>query len=178
MMANIKLYIATSLDGYIARKNNSLDWLNAIEVPEGEDYGYADFYSGVDTVVMGSKTYKEVLGFGVDWPYTDCNSYVVSRQNDLKMETPNTHLINEISKESIANLRSGSEKGIWLVGGGHLIKEFLAMESVDEFIITIIPILLGEGIPLFPEGFKDTTLKLLKVESFSTGVVNLHYKNT
>ena len=175
-MAEIKLYIATSLDGYIARKNNSLDWLNALQVPEGEDFGYGEFYSGIDTVLMGANTYKEVLSFGVDWPYEDCKSYVISRHGGFDITTPKTERIEELDLQRVEELQKESQKGIWLVGGGQLINQFLLMEKIDRFVITIIPILLGEGIPLFPEGFKDVELELEKVESMDPGVVNLFYK--
>lgn len=88
-MKKTKLFIATSIDGYIARKDGTLDWLDAIPNPDQLDYGYYAFYETVDTILMGRKTYEEVLGFGVDWPYPDCKTYVVS-SNPVDLKTENT----------------------------------------------------------------------------------------
>ncbi len=98
-LKQVRLYIACSLDGFIAKKDGSLDWLDAIENPNEDDYGYNDFYSRIDTIVMGRKTYEEILGFGVEWPYNDCQTYVVSSK-DLKISTDNTTLISDLRLKS------------------------------------------------------------------------------
>ena len=171
----IQLYIATSLDGYIARKDGNLDWLNNFPNPNQIDYGYTEFYAGIDTVILGRKTYDEILGFGVDWPYTDSTTYVLSTNTDYPIQTPNTQLLSDLSEEIIQNLRSQSQKNIWLVGGGNLVTQFLNLNAIDEIILTLIPVIIGEGLPLFPNSPKESTFDLLGAKSFDTGAVSLHY---
>ncbi len=175
-MPKIKLYIATTLDGYIARQNGSLDWLDELEVPEGVDFGYSAFYETIDCILMGRSTYEEVLGFDVDWPYDGCKTIIYSSHTDFKTPTPDTSLATDVTPEEIERLKSVSEKNIWLVGGGKLIREFLEHDAVDEMIITIIPRMIGNGIRLFPESEIDQKFKLTDSKTFPTGVVNLHYE--
>jgi dihydrofolate reductase len=172
----IKLFIACSLDGYIARENNTLDWLHALPNPKQLDYGYHSFLAEIDTLIMGRTTYEEILGFGVDWPYGDCNIYVLSRNQGSQAQTPRTRFLNELNKESLEELRRKSQKNIWIVGGGQIISQCLALGEVDELILSIIPIILGDGIRLFPGQPKETWLELVSSKAFETGVVNLHYQ--
>lgn len=175
-MSQITLYIATSLDGFIARKNNSLDWLYELPVEEGQDHGYGDLIAQTDVVVLGRSTYEEILGFGVDWPYADQTTYVVTSQKEYKASTENTKVLNSVDDESIDFLKSSSKKGIWLVGGGQLITEFVNQGAIDNFVLTMIPRILGDGIRLFPGNPKETKLELVSAESFNSGAVNLTYK--
>lgn len=174
-MANCKLFIATTLDGYIARPNGSIDFLNEIPEVEGLDFGYGEFISGVDTLVMGRKTYDEVLGFGVDWPYPGLRTLVLSR-NEVKPGSPDTEWLSSLNEEVIEGLKAESRKGIWVVGGGEVIKAFLNLHKIDEMTITIVPRVLGEGIPLFPPGSLETQFVLQRSESFENGLVNLEYR--
>jgi dihydrofolate reductase len=177
-MSKIKLYIATSIDGYIARKNNSLNWLYAIENPNNIDHDYGEFLSGIDTVVMGRKTYEEIISFGVDWPYADCDTYIFTSSSELKIQTPRTTSLQNLNANAIDQLKKKCKKDIWIVGGGSLISGFIDLEAIDEMTITIIPILLGEGIQLFPNHPKETKLELLSAKPFETGAVNLKYQRT
>ncbi len=172
----IQLYIATSLDGYIAKNNDSVDWLDEMPHPEGEDYGYEEFYSGVDTVIMGRKTYDVVVGFGVEWPYSDCKTYVVTRDQNFKGKLGNPTTINDLSPETIREIRNESRKNIWLVGGGRLVAEFLNQGWIDEMIISLMPVVLGEGIPLFPPKIKESWFSLEKSRSYDSGAVILSYR--
>lgn len=176
VMSKIKLYIATSIDGYIARKNNSLDWLYALKNPNNIDHDYGAFLSSIDAVVLGRSTYEEIMSFGVDWPYADCDTYIVTSNADFKFQTPRTSLLHALDKNAVDQLKAKSKKDIWIVGGGRLISGFLDLEAIDEMTITIIPTLLGEGIPLFPNNPKETRFELINAESFETGAVNLNYK--
>ena len=173
-MKQVKLYIACSLDGYIARKNGSIDWLDAIENPNQDDYGYNDFLSRIDTIVMGRKTYEEILGFGVEWPYNDFQTYVVSSK-DLKISTDNTTLISDFETEIEEMKKKTVEKDIWIVGGGKLISSALNLELIDMMTLSIIPIILGEGIPLFPDSPLETSFNLIDTVQFDSGIVNLSY---
>ncbi|WNJ17819.1 dihydrofolate reductase family protein [Pontibacter sp. G13] len=175
-MANFRLFIAQTLDGYIARPDGKLDWLDQLPVPEGEDYGYGEFYEGIDTIVMGRTTYEEVLGFGVEWPYADCQVFVLTSNEDFQPSTPNTQVLAELDADTIDILRTTSMQGIWIVGGGQVIRSFLNLDAVDEMVLTIVPVILGAGIPLFPAVSQETWFELDRVDSFETGVVNLYYQ--
>ncbi len=172
----VVLYTAVTIDGYIARKNNSLDWLYGLENPNQIDHGYFEFLSGVDTIVMGRKTYEEILGFNIPWPYEAQKTYVVSTQETYKVSTPNTKLLGKLDTETVENLRGESKKNIWIVGGGELVTSLLNLGAVDTMILTLIPILLGEGIPLFPNSPKETQFTLVESTPFETGAVNLTYQ--
>jgi dihydrofolate reductase len=165
-MRKIVLYVATSLDGFIARKNGSVDWLTTFSNTK-EDYGYKEFLDSVRTVILGNTTYKE---FGA--PYENKKCFVFSRKNTGKEN--NITYVNSTIMEFIENL-SDNEGNIWLVGGADIAKEFLKNNLIDEIILTIIPIILGDGIPLFAKGCEEHTLELLNTKSYDTGVVQLHY---
>ncbi|MDW7695619.1 dihydrofolate reductase family protein [Flammeovirgaceae bacterium SG7u.111] len=174
-MKKVKLYIATSLDGYIARPDGKLDWLDAVPNPDKLDYGYFAFYDSVDTVIMGRKTYEEVLGFGVPWPYPDSKSYVLTKSGKGEAKTENTEIYAGDIKELVDKLNAEGGKDVWLVGGGELVTAFLNLDLIDEMIISIAPTIIGEGIPLFPNKPKDSTWKLAGTESFPNGMVILTY---
>jgi len=174
-MAKIRLYIAASLDGFIARKDGSLDWLTDLTNPDQSDYGYGAFISEIDTVLMGRKTYDEILSFGVEWPYGNCSSYILSRSEDLKITTPNTQQLGTLDNAAIRGLKTKSKADLWLVGGGSLISEFLNLEAIDEIMLCVIPVILGSGIPLFPFNPKETALELTGSKVYSSGAVMLTY---
>lgn len=174
-MSRTTLYIATTLDGKIARKDGSLDWLIGFPNPDQIDYGYEQFLSTVGTTIMGKNTYREITGFGVDWPYTGMNSYVVTTDKDFIPTTPDTFILSTNLKDFVNDLKNRNEKDIWLIGGGKLIASFLDNDLLDRMILTLIPVTIGEGIPLFPDITKDTAWTLTNVERFETGVVNLTY---
>lgn len=174
-MSNIKLYIATTLDGYIAKADGNLDWLYSLPNPDKLDFGYGDFIAGIDTLIMGRSTYEAIIGFGVEWPYNACKTYVVSHNSELLLSSPDTYLLNKIDAISITQLKKDSNKGIWLVGGGQLIATFLELGLIDEMILSIVPKLIGEGIPLFPPNQSEHNFVLTRTESFENGLVNLHY---
>lgn len=175
-MSEIILYIAASIDGFIAREDGSVDWLEDLPNPNKLDYGYAGFIDGIDTVVMGRKTYEEVLGFDVGWPYADCRSFILTSREDYKVKTENTEVLHQLDPSSIDKLKARSQKNIWLVGGGQVITEFLNRSLIDEMILFIMPVLLGRGIPLFAGHPKEQLFELIKAEPFETGVVSLTYR--
>jgi len=174
-MSAIKLYIATTIDGFIAREDGSLDWLFEVSNPNNIDHDYGEFYKKIGVVVMGRKTYEEVLGFDVEWPYGNCKTYVVTSDKSYTTKTENTFVLNKIDTTSIQHLKSESQKDIWLVGGGKIITAFLNIDAIDEMIISIVPILIGKGIRLFPDHPKETKFHLINSEKFETGIVNLHF---
>ena len=172
------VFIATSLDGFIARSNGDLDWLDAANasVPEGEDCGYNDFMKDIDILVMGRKTYEKVLSFGV-WPYGDKPVIILSRN---KIEFPpylpkTVSCSSELPEDLCKRLSSEGAKQLY-IDGGLTIQRFLADGLIDNITITTIPIILGEGIPLFNGPKNDILLKHIKTKVFHFGFVQTTYK--
>jgi dihydrofolate reductase len=177
-MKKVILYIATSLDGFIAKKDGSIDFLDpgnkSVDdsgINVGDNYGYNEFYASIGAIVMGNTTYKQV-GDTKEFEeyYKGKPVFVFSRKPKAKKN--NVTFVNEDVKEFVKKLNSNT----WLVGGADIAKEFLKHNLIDEFIITIIPIVLGEGIPLFAKGCGEHKLKLLNTKSYDSGVVQLHYQ--
>ena len=166
-MRKIKLFIASSLDGYIANEDGDVDWL-----PDNANSGYDEFYKTIDTVVLGKKTYDQVLTFGA-YPYQDKKSFVFTRNNN-QTKDENTEFVSDIDK-FVKDIISNSGKNIWLVGGAEIISSFVNHGFVDEIILSIIPIVLGKGIPLFKNIEKETKLKLIKTTNYDN-LVELQYK--
>ncbi len=178
-MGNIVLYIAQSLDGYIARPDGNLDWLTSTPNPaSGGDYGYAELLASIDTIIMGRRTYDEILGFGIEWPYLGFKTFVVTTDKNLAIKSPDTYLLTENLKDFVTALKNNSAKDAWLVGGGQLVTYFINNGMLDRMIISIIPKLIGEGIPLFAKKPAETEWKLINVQQFDTGLVNLTYDKT
>lgn len=175
-MPKIQLFIAATIDGFIARENDSLDWLLEFPNPNKIDHGYNEFISEVDLIIMGRKTYEVLLTLEKNWPYSNCKTYIATSDLNYSLKFENTFLLNEINKAVIDSLKSESKKNIWLVGGGDLITQFLNLDSVDEMIISIIPLILGKGIRLFPDFPKETKFEFIRSETFETGIINLVYK--
>jgi dihydrofolate reductase len=168
-MRKIVLYIACSLDGYIARTDGSVDWLFT-----DQDYGYTAFLGSVDTVMMGRKTYDQVLTFG-PYPYSGKAGYVVSRSR-AGTRDENVVFVGPDIAGFVRRLREEAGRNIWIVGGSELVDLFLKERLIDEFIISIHPVVLGSGIPLFRKEDFETWLTLMKCEQFPGGLVQLHYE--
>ena len=167
-MRKIILFIACSLDGYIARENGSVDWLFT-----DADYGYSKFYKSIDTMIMGRKTYEKALELG-DHSYNAKKWYVFTRAPESKKDA-NVEFITDIVP-FVRKLKEAEGKNIWLVGGSEIISLLLAANLLDELIISIHPIILGKGIPLFRKMEKQTKLKMLRTVSYKSGLVKIHYK--
>lgn len=174
-MRKISLFIAISLDGYIAKPNNDLSFLKIVE-KEGEDYGYAKFTSAIDTLIVGRKTYDYVLKEIGSSHYDngERDIYVITRT-----PKPNkgrvTFYTGDIA-ELVKKLKSENGKDIYCDGGAEVINELLKLDLIDEYIIFIIPILLGNGTRLFKDGRPEQLLELISSKSFDTGLMQLHYK--
>lgn len=174
-MSKVVLYIASSIDGYIAGPKGELDWLNTIEAPKEGDYGYSDLLNRTDTIIMGRKSYDMIIGFGIEWPYPAHKTFVITTDKQLTASSPNTEIVSSNVQEFITELKAKNKKDIWLMGGGKLIAYFLANNLLDEMILTSVPLLLGKGIQLFPTNAKGSKWNLLKSEVFDTGLVNTTY---
>ena len=170
-MGKIVLYIASSLDGFIAKRNGDITWLDEFNV-EGEDYGYSEFLNGVDIIVMGSKTYEQVLSFG-KWPYESFKTYVLTRRNLDCVD--GVEFYSGYLDSFVHNIKQQSRKNIWLVGGAMVAQNFLKQRYIDEIILSIIPTILGDGISLFKNEDGEVHLDLLQSKSYRNGVVQLHY---
>lgn len=170
-MSKVSLYIAASLDGYIARPDGDIKWLEEFPNPAKEDFGYHDFLKSIDITVMGGTTYRQVLSFG-EWPYPDQENYVITRQ--AGPEDPNVTFIRNIN-DFLKGLRERSTGKIWLIGGGEINSIFLQNDLIDELILTIVPLVLGDGIPLFAKGNFNKRFKLENAETFTNGMVQLTY---
>jgi len=165
-------YGATSAEGFIARPDGSVEWLDRPR-PKG-NYGMGEFYRSVDTVVMGRKTYDVAVKFGMPDGDPHKKNYVFSRTMK-KAASPKVTLVNDDVKAFATRLRAENGKHIWLMGGGELVASFLDCGQVDEFILHVIPKMIGEGIPLVAPRHRDIELKLLASKKFPDGVVRLHY---
>lgn len=168
-MRRIKLYTATSLDGFIARPDGGIDWL----AQEG-DYGYAQFYDSIDTIVMGRKTYETALSFGA-YPYPDRAGFVFSRERAGTIDENVTFVAEEV-EEFVRNLRLRPGRDVWLVGGGELARAFFDRNLIDELQLFVHPILLGSGVPLFLPRRGDLRWRLLRSRPYPSGLVELHYE--
>ena len=169
-MRRLKLFIAASLDGYIAGRDEDVSW----RFHDG-DYGYATFFAGIDTVLAGRRTYERALALP-QWPYADRKVVVFTRGGDLRIVSPNTVATARAPTDVLAELRSRSGKDLWLVGGGQLIRAFLDAGLIDDFIVSIHPVLLGDGIPLVMPGAARTPLTLVSERRFPSGLMQLTYR--
>ena len=170
-MRKIILYSAVSLDGFVARENGDVDWLHDPELMlEGEDFGYAEFYDSVDATLMGGNTFRQIIGFDVPFPYSGKNNFVFSR--DIMLQHPECTFVHGNIISYVKKLKEGEGKDIWLVGGGQINALLLDAHVIDEFILSVIPIVLGKGIPLFKEIASSHKFKLITSKAFSNGIVN------
>jgi len=145
----VVLFIAATLDGYIATTDDSLEWLFKAE-GEG-DNGTSEFYDTVDTVIMGRRTYDWLLDQEIEeFPYKDRDCYVYTR-SDMP-DNEDVKFINGQTSELIHSLKEKEGRNIWIMGGGELIHEYLQQGLVDEITVTVAPVILGDGIPLFRRG--------------------------
>lgn len=167
-MRQVVLFIASSLDGYIAKTNGDIDWLFT-----DQDYGYSDFFALVDTVLMGRRTYEQILAFG-EYPYVGTQGFVFSRTCSEERDK-NVNFISSDLTNFIEGLKSGTGKDIWLVGGASIIQLCLQHDLIDKFVISIHPVILGDGIPLFRAPLPIRDLNFQHCQSFDTGLLQLTY---
>ena len=168
-------YIATSADGYIARSDGEVEWLDR-PMPAG-NYGMDAFFKSIDTILWGRKTYDVALGFtgGKGVGYGDrVKNYVFSRRPP-KTHTSDVEFVRESVPGFAKRLRAAPGKDVWMMGGGEIIGSFLDAGEIDEFVIHVIPTLIGEGIPLLAPRHRLVPLRLVSSRRFPDGVVRLHY---
>jgi dihydrofolate reductase len=172
------VYIATSLDGYISRKDGGLDWLDkANESAKGDDCGTAEFMESIDIIVLGRNTFEKVLTFG-EWPYKAKPVIVLSSIKNYEIPTKFGNFVTHSAEDPqtlIDRLSNAGVKRIY-VDGGVTIQRFLRAGLISELTITLIPVIIGEGIPLFATVEKDVSLTHIETKSFNFGFIQVKYK--
>ena len=173
MSSKLKLYIATSLDGYIAGPNGEIDWLDG---GGDADYGYQEFYGSIDATLMGSSTYS--LTLTVDkFPYPDKTNYVFTKGTPSS-NTVHVQFVSGDIAAFVRSLKRQAGKDIWLVGGGQINTVMLNAGLIDEVILTTFPLVLGEGVQLFAPGAIVHPFKSVSCQTFETGLVQWHLMKT
>ena len=174
-MRKISLFIAMSLDGYIAKPNDDLTFLKLVE-KSGEDYGYGEFTDTIDTLIIGRRTYDYVLK-NVGLSHYDNGQrdvYVITRTE--RPQVGRTTFYTGNLTELVKRLKSEKGKNIYCDGGAEVINELLKHDLIDEFIISIVPVLLGNGTRLFKDSRPEQTLEFLSAKTFDTGLTQLYYR--
>jgi dihydrofolate reductase len=164
------------MDGFIARPDGNIDWLNNFPNPENLDFGYSEFIQSVDTTLMGNTTYQLVMSFDMPFPYPDKKNYVFTRWK----KHADTEFVQFVSEDPAAFVRKlqGQPGGdIWLIGGGKLNGALLEHDLIDELHLHMIPVVLGEGIPLF-DGLRSVEKQFIPVgtHSYYNGILELRYQ--
>ena len=170
------VYIATSLDGYIADADNSIVFLDTFPIAEGTDMGYDTFMSNIDALLMGRKTFETVLGFGIEWPYTKpvfvWSHTLTSVPKDLETKV---QLVTGYTKEVLQSIHQKGFERLY-IDGGQVIQSLLKENLIDEMIITTIPVVLGSGIPLFRETKQMLKFRCTGSKTFDNGLCQQVYE--
>ena len=172
-MSKVIVYIATSLDGYVAGKDDDLSWLEVYN-SSGEDHEYGEFIKNIGTVVMGARTYDESLKHP-ERLMSGMKNYILS---ETPMKVPkgvDADFYKGDLRALIEKIRKENDKDIFIVGGGQVVSSFLNADLVDELLHFIAPVLIKEGIPLYTALNRKITLRLLEAKTYKTGIVKLRY---
>ena len=172
---NVIVHIGTSADGYIARPDGDLEWLTSRPKPDGF-YGMGDFMKSIDTKLLGRTTYEESLRMGAKFERQNERTIVFSRHAPPADAPSGVEFVNGAIGSFVSHLREQPGKDIWLMGGGELIASCLDEDVIDEFVISVAPVFIGEGIPLIARRPRHVLLNLQAVERFEDGVVQLRYR--
>lgn len=178
-LPSAEVFIATSLDGYIARLDGDIEWLIGRPVPEGEDFGYSAFMNGIGALVMGRQSFDKVAN-SPEWPYPV--PVIVLSRSPLAVNVPEAlrDQVRVTSDSPIDLLRELGARGVRRVyiDGGQIVRAFLSAGLVRKMIVTLIPVLLGEGRPLWGHGAGDVELDLVATRPFPNGFVALEYRTS
>ena len=170
---NVIVHIGTSADGYIARPDGDLEWLTSRPAPAGF-YGMNAFMRSIDTKLLGRKTYEESLRMGAKFD-SGARTIVFSRHAPPADAPSSVEFVSGAIGPFVSRLREQPGKDIWLMGGGDLIASFLDAQAIDEFVISVAPVFIGDGIPLIARRHRHVPLDLHSVERFEDGLVQLRY---
>jgi len=165
----VRLFIAASLDGYIAGPAGEIDWLF-----HDQDYGITPFTESVDTVLMGRKSYEALLGFD-PWPYPTLAAWVFTHR-PRAYDDARVTFTDRAPADVVAEVRAAPGKDIWLFGGGELVRAFMDARLIDDYVIAVHPVVLGSGLPLFPAGTRRTALTFVDATTYDTGLAILTYR--
>jgi dihydrofolate reductase len=166
--------LATSADGFIARPDGNIDWLTDRPAPKGF-YGLPEFERSIDAKILGRKTFEQSIELGARFS-TGPIHYVFSRQLSPASVPPRVRFVTEPIRTFAERLRTQPGKNVWMMGGGDIIASFLDEGAIDEVIITIVPVFIGEGIPLLSPRHRTVELRLIAVQDFPDSVVQVHYE--
>jgi dihydrofolate reductase len=170
------LYSAVSLDGYIAGPDGDIDWLNESRfTPEGEDYGYENFYATIGATIMGHNTFRKIQLLTEEFPYARTANYVLSKQQGEILE-PAVELVTREANQFVLDLKQEDGKDIWLVGGGQINTLMAKHNLIDEMILTYIPLILGSGISLFDGEMPMQGFMLHETRTFFNGIIQSTYR--
>jgi dihydrofolate reductase len=170
---NVQIYAASSVDNYLAPADGSVDWLTRFD--DGTDLGYDAFYAEVGSMIVGRSTFDQVLGFG-EWPYRGKPVTVLTRSAPPE-EVPTDVSFDDGSdlRSLVTRLKEEASRNVWLIGGGAVHRSFLREGLVDEIWTHVLPILLGDGIPMFPPKFDARDLSLIEAHTYKNGATLLRY---
>jgi dihydrofolate reductase len=171
---SVIVHIGTSADGYIARPDGDLEWLTSRPKPEGF-YGMGAFMRSIDTKLLGRKTYEMSRRLGAKFD-SKGRTFVFSRHAAPDDIPSGLEFVHDAIGPFVSRLREQPGKDIWLMGGGQLIASFLDEQAIDEIVLTVVPVFIGDGIPLIARRHRHVPLVLQSVERFEDGVVQLHYR--
>lgn len=175
-MAKIILYSAISIDYKIARLDGGIDWLDHPDYQlEGEDFGYQAFYDSVGYTLMGNNTYRQLLAMDIPFPYQNTENYVFSRFKDIR-DTEHVKFARGKVVDFVSDLKEKAEKDIWLIGGGQINSHLLQAGLIDVMILTFLPVIIGEGIPLFTGHDTQSRWQVMDVQSFENGFIQVTYQ--
>lgn len=176
-MRKIKLYTASTIDGFIATKTGSVDWLKDYEDSESNtnDYGYHDFLETIDTTLMGYNTYLSICGLWTPFPYPDKSNFVFSKNHTKHDQNP-VEFISTNIVDFCLKLKTSIGKDIWLIGGSQINAALLNANLIEEIIVTYIPAVLGTGIPLFSENTRYKRFEMISTSTFERSVVQITFR--
>ena len=175
-MRKVVLFIAMSLDGYIADINGNVDWLHGQSNKVENEETYSEFVKGIDTVIMGWTTYHQVVTVlsPMEWVYKDFTSYVITHKQQAS--TDNIKFVNEPPSSLVQRLKEQKGKDIWICGGASIVLQLMQEKMIDRYHISIIPTILGSGIRLFGSHDAELTLKLIRTQNYN-GMIDVVYEN-
>lgn len=168
----VKLYIACSIDGFIAGPDDDLSFLSKVE-RDGEDYGYATFVETVDTVILGRKTYDKVLGFGIPFPHADRMTYVMTSQQ--KESEGNVRFFNGSLHQLVSDLKAQNVRGVFVDGGASVVNQMLTQDLIDEIIVSTVPVILGKGVRLFGDSNNGSEWQTESTKLFESGLIQTRW---
>ncbi len=171
---NVIVHIAASADGYIARPDGDLGWLTSRPAPEGF-YGMNAFFQSIDTKLLGRKTYETSRRLGARFDSGD-RTIVFSRHAPPADVPPGVEFVSDAIAPFVRGLQAQPGKDIWLMGGGELIASFLDEDAIDKFVVSVVPVFIGDGVPLIARRHRHVRLELERTERFADGLVQLHYR--